>query len=245
MNFVPLPTHPPTKLKDTLLSSQVIFHEPRNQGLKHPEAVEPEKWATHLAYLSAREPANLINHVRRVYLHLARKQPDALYGAMLDLYLILGDKGASLRKRLLKMSKRDLPRDQYVFFATHWKQGLRDNQSFPISQHSVLGNFVQGELGLVNEGLLNEPKGAKKMDPLELAKEELTFGDVTVAQEILESAILETPTRMGLHYSLLEVYKHSRSLTDLQKMQDELGEHVSIAQSAWKQTRHYLESLGS
>ncbi|MET0007931.1 MAG: hypothetical protein ABW124_11380 [Candidatus Thiodiazotropha sp. 6PLUC9] len=232
-------------MKDFLPSSQVIFHEPRNQGLTLPEAVEPERWATHLAYLSAREPTNLVNHVRRVYLHLARKEPDALYGALLDLFLILGEKGASLRKRLLKMSKRELPRDRYTLFATHWKQGLKGNQSFPISQYSVLGNFVKGELNLIDEGVSAEQKSAKYIDPLDLAKEELTFGDVTVAQEILESAIMETPTRMGLHYSLLEVYKHSRSLSDLLTMQDQLGEHVSIAQSAWNQTRQYLESLGS
>jgi hypothetical protein len=232
-------------VKTFLPSSQVIFHEPRNQGLKIPEAVEPEQWATHLAYLSAREPGNLVNHVRRIYLHLELKQPDPLYGAMLDLYLILGDKGASLRRRLLRMSKSDLPADLYTLFASNWEQGLKRSQSFPISQYSVFGNFMQGEFKLIDEGSAVKQTRVKQMDPLDMAHEELTFGDISVAQAILEDAILATPHRMGVHYSLLEVYKHTHSLSDLLKMQEKLGDNVSVAQSAWKQTREYLESQGT
>jgi hypothetical protein len=207
--------------------------------------VEPEQWATHLAYLSAREPGNLVNHVRRIYLHLELKQPDALYGAMLDLYLILGDKGANLRKRLLIMSEKDLPADRYNLFTTNLEKGLQRSQSFPVSQYSVFGNFMQGEFKLIDEGAGVKQKSTRQMDPLEMAHEELTYGDVSVAQEILENAILATPHRMGIHYSLLEVYKHSHSLSDLLSMQEKLGDKVSIAQSAWNQTRDYLESQGN
>jgi hypothetical protein len=209
-----------------------------------PEEVESESWATHLAYLSAREPENLVNHVRRIYLHLKLKQPDALYGAMLDLYLILGDKGAALRKRLLRKSKRYLTSEHFDLFATHWEQGLQRNEPYPRSQYSVLGNFFQGKFNLIDEELSTKQKLDQRQDPLEMAREELTFGDITVAQEILEKAILKSPHKMSLHFGLLEVYKHTRSIADLLKMEGQLGDKTAIARSAWDKTRQFLEAKG-
>lgn len=231
-------------LKSPHQSSQLTFHEPTHQGLKLPKEVEPQLWANHLAYRSAREPENLLNHVRRVYLHLELRQTDELYGAMLDLFLVLGDKGESLRKGLLKKAKTTLSSDTFELFVKHLKDGLRKNQPYPISQHSVLANFIDGGLSLIDENSPAENPVSGSVDPLELAQEELTYGDISIAQEILENAILSSPERMGLHFGLLEIYKHTRSLSDLLKMQDRLGDHVTIAQSAWKKTREYLESQG-
>jgi hypothetical protein len=207
--------------------------------------VEPELWATHLAHLSAREPSNLLAHVRRVYLHLKHEQSDALYGALLDLFLILGEKGVDLRTRLLKMSKNTLPHDCYDLFNSYLERGLQNNQSFPISQYSVFGNFFKGELSLFNDEEADKQNYEKRRDPLELAQEELTFGDINVAQDILEEAILDSPQRVGLHYGLLEIYKHTHSLSDLEKMQERLGEHVNVAISAWNKTRRDLEAKGN
>ncbi len=225
-------------------SSQLTFHEPTHQGLKLPKEVEPRLWANHLAYRSAREPENLLNHVRRVYLHLELRQADELYGAMLDLFLVLGDKGEPLRTGLLKKAKTILSEEVYELFVKHLKHGLRKNRPYPISQYSVLANFFDGGLSLFDESNQTENPLNGSADPLELAREELTFGDITIAQDILESAILSSPERMGLHFGLLEIYKHTRSLGDLQKMQRRLGDHLGIAQSAWKKTREYLESQG-
>jgi hypothetical protein len=232
-------------LKEYQQLNLAIFHEPCNQRLRIPEGVEPEQWATHLAYISAREPNNLVNHVRRVYLHLAQSQSDPLYGAMLDLYLALGEKGIHLRQRLLRKSKKLLSKERLDLFLTHYEQGLKKNQPVPFSKYSVLGNFFYGKKKLTREQTRGNATGNRRIDPLELAQEELNFGDIGVAQQILEEALLEAPHRMGLHYGLLEIYKHTRVLDDLLNMQERLGEGVSVAQTAWKQTRKLLESKGS
>ncbi|MEJ2619251.1 MAG: hypothetical protein P8163_03110 [Candidatus Thiodiazotropha sp.] len=206
--------------------------------------MEPQLWSNHLAYRSAREPENLLNHVRRIYLHLETNQTEELYGAMLDLFLVLGDRGSALRKRLLKKAKSRLPSDTFEMFANNLKEGLRKNQPYPTSPYSVLGNFFDEGLSLFDEVGPSEAESGKSADPLELAHEELTFGDISVAQEILEKAILASPERMGLHFGLLEIYKHTRSLSDLIRMQQQLGEHTDIAKTSWKKTRQYLESQG-
>jgi hypothetical protein len=230
-------------LKSPHQSSQLTFHEPTHQGLKLPKEVEPQLWSNHLAYRSAREPENLLNHVRRVYLHLETRQTEELYGAMLDLFLVLGDRGEALRKGLLKKAKARLPNDTFEMFVKNLKQGLHKNHPYPTCQYSVLGNFFEGGISLFDETDTTE-EVAQSADPLELAQEELTFGDISIAQEILEKAILSSPERMGLHFGLLEIYKHTRSLSDLLKMQEKLGDHINIAQSTWKKTRQYLESQG-
>jgi hypothetical protein len=221
---------------------QVVFLEPDDAGLGIPRGVDLDKWANHLAHLSAREPHNLLNHVRRVYLHLLRRQPDALYGAMLDLFLVLGEKGGNLRGRLLRKGRDLLRREHYDLFLTHYKQGLHSNQPLPPSRYSVLGNFFSGRMTLVKQQTSLKEPVRERIDPLEQAREELTYGDVATAQRILEAALLRLPQREDLHLELLELYRHTRSLSDLMKMQERLGDDVAAASDEWAKTRALLES---
>jgi hypothetical protein len=224
---------------------QAVFQEPSNKRLSPPLRVDPDQWATHLAHISAREPGNLLNHVRRIYLHLAHKQSAPLYGAMLDLYLALGDKGGRLRQHLLHKAQELLSQKEYDLFLSHHHQGLQSHQPLPASQYSVLGNFFSGEMRLIEEQKAESEPLNREFDPLELAKEELNYGDITVAQQILEEALLKSPQRLGLHYGLLEIFKHTRSLDDLLAMKERLGDGVAIAQSAWNQMQRTLESRDS
>ncbi|MCG8017648.1 MAG: hypothetical protein JAY97_15650 [Candidatus Thiodiazotropha sp. 'RUGA'] len=163
---------------------------------------------------------------------------------MLDLFLVLGDKGESLRKGLLRKAKTILDRDLFELFVKNLKQGLQKNHPYPISQHSVLANFFDGGLSLIDVDPKSDEQPGRGVDPLELAQEELTFGEVAVAQEILENALLSSPERMSLHFGLLEIYQHTHSLSDLLMMQDRLGERIKVAETAWMKTRRYLESQG-
>jgi tetratricopeptide (TPR) repeat protein len=225
-----------------LLSTQAVFHEPTNNGLSPPKGVDHDHWATHLAHISSQEPGNLLNHVRRIFIHLKGKQPEQLYGALVDLYIALGDKGERLRFSLLQKSRNLISQERYDLFLTYFKQGLQPYHSLPASQYSVLGNFFSGEMRFVSEQKIEHQSDNRKIDPLEIAKEELNYGNVTVAQQILEQAILQSPSRLGLHYGLLEIYRYTRSLDDLIDMENQLGENIGNAQTAWNQTRKALLS---
>lgn len=218
--------------------------QPGDMRLSPPKGVDPDQWAAHLAHISAREPGNLLNHVRRIYLHLLRKQQNALYGAMLDLYLALGDKGERLRHQLLNKASKLLSQQEHELFLTHHREGLQSDQPLPASQHSVLGNFFSGGMRLVEEQQTGQEPHSKDIDPLELAKEELDYGDISVAQQILEEALLKSPQRLGLHYGLLEIYKHTRSLDDLLSMRARLQDDIAIARTAWNQMQKALETRG-
>jgi hypothetical protein len=232
--------HHPTELDQF---EQVAFKEPSHYGLGIPCGVDLKRWATHLAHLSAREPENLLNHVRRIYLHLTLHQADELYGAMLDLHLVLGNKGSNLRSRLLRDARKLLPRERYDIFLKHYKQGLQRNQSLPPSRHSVSGNFFSGKMMLVKQITKStEQTSQVRIDPILQAREELNYGDVATAQRILEDAILWAPEQVELHLELLEIYLATRSLSDLKNMQERLGDGVIVARQAWNQTRSALEN---
>jgi hypothetical protein len=162
---------------------------------------------------------------------------------MVDLCLVLGDKGENLRHNLLKQSRGQLSPELYDLFLTHFKQGLKPHHPLPASQHSVLGNFFSGEMRLVSEPIFEQESDVREVDPLELAREELSYGDVAVAQKILEEALIQSPKRLGLHYSLLEIYRHTRSLDDLLNMQERLGDSIQSAKAAWNQTKKALVSM--
>jgi hypothetical protein len=228
--------------EELLLSKQLVFQEPSSNGLSPLKGENHSQWATHLAYISSREPNNLLNHVRRIFIHLKLKQSDPLYGAMVDLFLVLGDKGERLRRSLLQKSRKLLSQEQYDLFLTHLKHGLQPHYPLPASQHSVLGNFFGGEKRLVSAQNDKQQSDTRESDPLELAREELNYGDIAVAQRILEEALLLSPKRLGLHYGLLEIYRHTRSLDDLINMQERLGDDIAHAQAAWNQTKKALLS---
>jgi hypothetical protein len=221
---------------------QAAFLDIPAWSLTPPKDFDLKQWATHLAHRSAQEPRNLLHHVRRIYLHIALKEPKELYGALLDLYLALGDKGERLRLRLFAKAKPLLPQEQTELFTRHQESGLQTQQPLPPSQHSVLGNFMTGAKRLTTQQSVTGKPTEWAGDPLELAREELNFGDISVAQQILEEAVMQSPQRLGLHYGLLEIYKHTHSLEDLISMRARLGDDLGLAQSAWNQTQTALEN---
>jgi hypothetical protein len=164
---------------------------------------------------------------------------------MLDLYLALGDKGERLRQQLLRKARKLLSQEEHYLFLSHHQQGLQSHQPLPASPYSVLGNFFSGDMHLIKVQKAEPEPVSREIDPLELAHQELNYGDITVAQEILEEALLKSPQRLGLHYSLLEIYKHTRSLDCFLAMKRRLGDGPTIAQTAWNQMQKTLESRGS
>jgi hypothetical protein len=67
----------------------------------------------HLAHTIARRPKDLRLHVERILLYAESGDPDMI-GALGDLFLVLGDKGLPLRRRMLALARPFLSKtDQY------------------------------------------------------------------------------------------------------------------------------------
>ncbi|RME35889.1 MAG: hypothetical protein D6786_00690, partial [Gammaproteobacteria bacterium] len=91
-------------------------------------------FADYHAYRILRHPADLSAHVARILLLARAEEKSALYGALLDLFRVLGDKGLDLKRDLLR---RCLPlldeaaHAQLRHFLHNPQQAIEDTAGIP------------------------------------------------------------------------------------------------------------------
>jgi len=92
----------------------------------------------------AARPKNLTAHLQRITHHLETRDQDATYGALLDLFRILGDKGHDLRSRLTHRAFRLLSADQYNALQDSLTGRVAGQDHWPDSARCVL---IEPDLG--------------------------------------------------------------------------------------------------
>jgi tetratricopeptide (TPR) repeat protein len=192
----------------------------------------------YLFHAVSKAPDDLRSHVQRVNLFLDRKDAEGLQGALLDLFIVLGDKGRPLRKRMLTASRMVLSEEQYRIFAQCLDSGIRATDMLPPSRESVLSKGVTGTNRLVSR----IPTGkTAKQDPLEEAQDHLEYGQVEEAMEVLENAILKEPSRPELHPELLEIYRAINARDRFLALRKRLGAYSNQLPDAWQELETYFE----
>jgi len=93
---------------------------------------------TELDAAVAAQPKNLSAHLQRITHHLETRDQDATYGALLDLFWVLGDKGRDLRSRLTHRAFRLLSADQYNALQDSLTGRVAGHERWPVSACCVL-----------------------------------------------------------------------------------------------------------
>lgn len=187
-----------------------------------PFAQLGEPYLRHLEQRILRHPRELVSHVRRIlYLRQqgntdsiagtlgdapARVLADALAGALADLFIVLGNRGRSLRSRLLYMSRPQLTRDQRNFFEAHLDHGLSATEAMPMLSESRLSRQVGGTNRIVVT--------SADEDAFDLASEAMANGEDDVAQELLESLLDLDPGNPEVCSALLDIYERNDRKVD-------------------------------
>ncbi|HHL45012.1 MAG TPA: hypothetical protein ENJ24_00425 [Gammaproteobacteria bacterium] len=196
-----------------------------------------DKAANYLTHGVARTPANLIAQIQRVNIYLAQRDAEGVYGALLDLFIALGDKGLLIRRRMLLRAKPLLSEEQLQALALRLDTGVSATDPMPPSTHSVLSKGLTGIRQLVVR--IDDAK-ADKRDPLEDAIEYLEYSQIDKAREVLERALLEDPSRMDLHSNLLAIYRASNDLGNFTTMRNRLDKLKNPVPDEWKQlAKHF------
>lgn len=189
------------------------------------------------AHQVARQPKDLLSHVQRINLFLQQQDGSRAYGALLDLFIVLGEKGVELRRRMLALAEPLLSESQRNALAERLKIGLSALDAVPIAPESVLSKGIRGSTRLVHrpgEG------AAEYLDPLEEARSCLEYGQVDQARSLLEEAVLREPWRSELQGDLLEIYRRARDEVGfgaMFKMLEEAG--ISLSEQ-WHETAHFF-----
>lgn len=86
----------------------------------------------------ATNPKDLKGHVQRIYFHWQRNDGPATFGALVDLFMVLGASGLPLRNRILRCCQDLLTSEQRVALLQYLDQGWPETVEPPAGTASVL-----------------------------------------------------------------------------------------------------------
>ncbi len=192
-----------------------------------------------LAHRIARSPHELLLHVQRIRLQCRRSATDDVYGALLDLFIVLGDKGLPLRRRLLKSVGRLLREDQRSILIAGLRRGIRASDPVPHSIHSRLTGGLSGTVQLVEALHLSSVE--RSVDPVIEARDLLDCSQIDAARYLLEQHLLQAPQRAELSQELLAIYRHTRNYRDFKRLYAQLKEQALAARDDWEALSRQFE----
>jgi len=209
------------------------------------EGYDPVSAWRALSHHVVRYPRDLRAHAQRILLgHHNGEVSGFLAGSLQDLFLILENNGYALRKNLLDLSKQHLTEQEVTFF-THWiKQNAKNDKTHHCWQTgSVLSTGSCGGESLL-EQQSEESNEANYPDVLEEARACLDYGQLDVAQELLEDEILKSPQSKEIEQELLMIYRHSRDRDQLIALSKKLVAQGATLSEEWIECQQNSSTWG-
>ncbi|GAB4358961.1 MAG: hypothetical protein Kow0060_13260 [Methylohalobius crimeensis] len=182
----------------------IFFLEPILH-LHVPGQVDSESVYDFLTRQIRRRPNLLALHVCRIRIAL-NQDPETLFGALVDLFWMLGEKGRGLRKRMLRESRRRLP-EARVSLLEQCLRGELPVRQLPFSPASVLHDGMQASQTSL---IPSTEEISESVDPVAAARLCLEVGQLEQAQEILSAQLQIQPESEVVRRNLLELYRASR-----------------------------------
>lgn len=184
----------------------------------------------HLSHRVTRFPEQLSVHLYRIAVAWQLKRGEALYGALLDLFIVLDRRGFALRQRLLNKLTPCLTDAQ--------RQALRQGLLFGISAverlpGSYSSRFNPGLVADCTVVVRTEQTIDARFDELEEARDLIDSGFLEEARLILEEAVLRRPQHEGLNRELLVLYRHTRNAQALHATRARLGRVKPALSQEW------------
>lgn len=212
--------------------------------LPHPKALLPSfadiGWSnTFTQYLVKRvrrNPRDLRAHVQRTLLYLSKRDSEAVYAALIDLFLILGNRGTDIRKNLLNQAEPLLKKEQYQFLVDRMKSGLDSNEPLPSNTLSSLSRGHSGTTRIVSRKISDPNHSA----PLEQAMECFHQNDWLTAMIILEDALHHDPGDAAVCRELLSLYKKQQAREAFHRTYTSLFGRCLALPELWRDTEKFF-----
>ncbi len=157
-----------------------------------------------------RNPANLKLHTHRVFFAMQHNDASFLSGSLHDLFYILKDAGEGLRIRLLKASIPYLSKKETLYFAMWIKVGIKKGMGYKWVSGSVLADGLVGP----DQALFTKRSAEfthPQLSPLEEARSCMEYGQLDIAKEILEKALLKDANNTALREELAYLNQYTKS----------------------------------
>ncbi len=155
-----------------------------------------------LCFSVIRKPKNLLAHWQRILFCYQHVDSEPLYAALLDLLIVLNNKGKAFSQRLIQGSRSKLDSSQFLLL----KQAAVDLLSAPGNRYSL---FTTGIIGSCELVVVNQFEQAEH-DYLALAEDFIEYSQIEEAMSVLESGLSLHPERQDLQAALLEIYQSTQ-----------------------------------
>ena len=196
------------------------------------------KYPDHLEKRLRRNPRDLLSHVQRILLHRAQKKPDQTYGALLDLFLVLGSRGQALRKNILKRCRKLLAEKHYRFLKDHLETGLYKDFIRDSVNYSFLSPGTTGNPAIV----ANNKTQQSDWEAILLARHYLAKNNILAAQRLLKLVLQTDPGNAVICRELLSLYRlHNLPEAFFETYYSLLGRQLALPEN-WRAAEQFFKS---
>ncbi len=99
-----------------------------------------------ISFAISRNPIDLILHQQRIEYCVRKHDQPSLFAALVDLFIVLGDKGIPYKKRQLKQNQSYLSNDQKHLLKLAINTGLSADLPIKGLHQSIFNHGLEGEL---------------------------------------------------------------------------------------------------
>lgn len=202
------------------------------------ESNTQQAYPTYLGQRILRNPRDLLAHVQRITLHQSADNADGCYGGLVDLFIILGDKGEDLRRTMLRKSRALLTDEQYDYLSSRLHEGLNSTDNQPVNKPDTC--LSKGLSGTANIVRLSVPGGDKKTDVLAQARQQQAEHNISAAQAMLEAALERDPGQGDVCRELLALYRQNLLHDAFSKTYASLLGKRLVLPELWQETEDFL-----
>jgi tetratricopeptide (TPR) repeat protein len=190
-------------------AAHVLFDIAGNRRLSLPDLASPYAGVVYLGHRILENPSDFRSHVQRILLLIDRGDEPDLQGALVDLFIALGDKGEGLKRRLLDLATPRLSRTVVVFLEHRLASGIKSWETAVSRMRSSLLSL--GFSGV--QEVVRRRDGADTSayaNAVDEARSCLEYGQVETARDVLERALRLDPRNDMVAAELLEIYRSTR-----------------------------------
>lgn len=177
------------------------------------------------------KPADLRAHVQRILLLVKEGDAAALYSALMDLMIVLGERGHALKQRMLDAARPLLAPATVAFFQEHLDRGVpADAPQATRAKGALLRAADVKGVPLVKRNVV---AGQRIVSVMEQANALLEYGQLEQTVELLEGALLQNPDQESEAELLLGLYRTLREEERWLGMREQLQISFGRLPAAW------------
>ena len=212
-------------------AQEVHFQVAGNTRLRLRPSNSRSRMLLYLGQQIKQRPRDLRAHMQRIFLLLEAAEEPQLFGALVDLFIVLGSAGTALKVRCLTQAAPVLTESHRLFLEQAAEGGLQpDNPTLARIRHSVLSMGFSGRAAIVAK---REQQSGGYQSPYDEAMACLEYGQLDEARRVLEEALRRMSDDPRISRQLLEIYQRTRDDNAFRAMRNWLQDNYGVLPDGW------------